>query len=227
MAPQITFFFHSIMPNPTKDALILEALGLDWVAVDKDASTAEDGMKHENYLKINPMGQVPAIIDHTNDDKVLWDSGAILLYLGEKFDSEGKFVGKTLDERAEVWQWLLFQASGLSVMQQQFMQFSFFHPVKNLDPSVYAHFKNEIYRTYDVLERHLQNHDFLALDRYTVADMGIYPWLAIGTTMAGNDVSKHPKLAAYIARIKEIPSVAKAYEKLGAVASEAEAARKK
>ena len=55
-------------------------------------------------------GRVPAIIDHTNNDKIVWESGAILLYIGERFDPTGRFSGKTLEEKSEIWEWLFFQA---------------------------------------------------------------------------------------------------------------------
>lgn len=59
-------------------------------------------------------GRVPAIIDHTNNDHIVWESGAILLYLAERFDPAGKYAGKTLDQRSEVWEWLFFQVNFLS-----------------------------------------------------------------------------------------------------------------
>lgn len=55
-------------------------------------------------------GRVPAIIDHTNNDKIVWESGAILLYLVERFDVAGKYIGVDVNHRAEVWEWLFFQA---------------------------------------------------------------------------------------------------------------------
>ena len=54
-------------------------------------------------------GRVPALVDHTNNDYIVWESGAILLYVAERFDPTRKFVGVTLEERAEVWQWLIYQ----------------------------------------------------------------------------------------------------------------------
>lgn len=60
-------------------------------------------------------GRVPAIIDHTNNDKVVWESGAILLYLAERFNKIDEYVGKDLNERAQVWEWLFFQVSSVVV----------------------------------------------------------------------------------------------------------------
>ena len=56
-------------------------------------------------------GRVPAIIDHTNNDKIVWESGAIMLYLAERFNKTDKYVGKDLNERAEVLEWLFYQVS--------------------------------------------------------------------------------------------------------------------
>ena len=54
-------------------------------------------------------GRVPALVDHTNNDYIVWESGAILLYVAERFDPTRKFIGVTLEERAEVWEWLIYQ----------------------------------------------------------------------------------------------------------------------
>ena len=63
-------------------------------------------------------GRLPALIDHTNNDYIVWESGAILLYVAERFDTTGKFSGKTLEERAEVWQWLMFQVDTTYLISQ-------------------------------------------------------------------------------------------------------------
>jgi len=65
-------------------------------------------------------GRVPALVDHTNNDFTVWESGAILLYVAERFDPSGKFVGKTLEEKAEVWQWLMFQVNPSSRINPHF-----------------------------------------------------------------------------------------------------------
>ncbi|KIJ53970.1 hypothetical protein M422DRAFT_24965 [Sphaerobolus stellatus SS14] len=213
MAPKVTLFGHGQTPNPPKIAILLEELGVEYELVNKEMNDGPNGIKGEAFLKINPNGRVPALIDHTNDDFAVWESGAILLYVAERFDPSGKFTGKTLKERAEVWEWLIFQLSGLGPMKGQFFWFLRYHPVKDIDQSVSDRYKNEVYRLYGVYEKQLEKHDWIALDRFTVADMANYPWLR-AASYGGFDLTKFPKLEAYIARLAALPSVKTVYEKL-------------
>jgi len=129
---------------------------------------------------------MPAIIDHSNNDKVVWESGAILLYIAERFDPTGRFVGKALEEKSEVWQWLFFQVrqspflrtsdltltqvSGLGPSMGQMYWFKNYHPVKDLHPSVVQRYRDETYRIFGVLEKRLaEEGEWLALKRFTIA----------------------------------------------------------
>ena len=80
-------------------------------------NSSADGRTGAAFLKINPNGRVPAIIDHANNDLTLWESGAILTYLSEKYDTAGLYCGKTIEERAMVQVWLNFQLTGLGPNQ--------------------------------------------------------------------------------------------------------------
>ncbi|KIJ36087.1 hypothetical protein M422DRAFT_261634 [Sphaerobolus stellatus SS14] len=221
MTPKVTLFGHVNLqaPNPPKIAILLEALGVEYEIVNKELGDGPNGIKGEDFLKINPNGRLPALIDHTNDDFAVWESGAILLYVAERFDPSGKFIGRTLKERAEVWEWLIFQLSGLGPMQGQYFWFMKYHPVKNLDQSVSDRYKNEVHRLYGVYEKQLEKHDWVALDRFTVADMANYPWLRTAS-YAGFDLTKFPKLEAYIARLGALPSIKKVYDKAQAPAQQ-------
>ncbi|KIJ53948.1 hypothetical protein M422DRAFT_153619 [Sphaerobolus stellatus SS14] len=169
MDPKVILYAHGISPNPPKVAILLEELGVEYTIVEKEWGNGLNGVKGEDFLKINPNGRVPALVDHTNNNFTVWESGAILLYIAERFDPSGKFIGKTLEERTEVLQWLMFQMSGIGPMQGQHHWFTFAHPVKNLDQSVYDRYRNEVYRLYGVLEKQLEDHEWIAIDRYTVA----------------------------------------------------------
>ncbi|GJJ10438.1 hypothetical protein Clacol_004664 [Clathrus columnatus] len=215
MDPQVTVFAHGKTPNPLKVMILLEELGVKYAVKKKEMGDVENGMKRPDFLKINPNGRVPAIIDHTANDFIVWESGAILLYLAEKFGQDGRWVGKSLDERAQVWEWLMFQVSGLGPMQGQLNWFKHFHPVKNLDQSVYDRYSTETYRVYGVLEKRLTNtgNQWLALDCFTIVDIAFYPWLCLAAF--GNiDMNRFPKLKEYVTRISELPSVKAAYAKL-------------
>ncbi|KIJ51484.1 hypothetical protein M422DRAFT_26888 [Sphaerobolus stellatus SS14] len=214
MAPQVTLFAHgNVSPGPPKVGILLEELGVEYAVVHKELNDGPNGVKAADFLKINPNARLPVLIDHTNNDFIVWESAAILLYVSERFDSEQKYTGKTLEERTEVWQWLSFEASGLAPMQSQNFYFKHFHPVKDLDESVYERYRNETYRVYAVLEKQLEKHEWIALDRFTIVDMAIRPWLNTAP-FGGLDLSKFPNVVAYAAKLKVLPSVVNSLAKM-------------
>ncbi|GJJ09225.1 hypothetical protein Clacol_003447 [Clathrus columnatus] len=221
--PQVTLFCSGLAPNPLKVAILLEELGVSYKLIKKEFGDGENRVKAPSFLAINPNGRVPAIIDHTNSDKIVWESAAILLYVAEQFDNSGKYDGENLDEKAVIWEWLMFQISGLGPIQGQVAHFKYYHPVKNLDQSVYDRFINETYRVFSVLEKRLEKQEWIALDRFTIAevdintgdmlDMAFYPWL-IGASYMDLSFDSFPHLKAYVDRISKIPSVETAYKQL-------------
>lgn len=211
--PQFTLYSSGTTPNPAKVGILLEELNLSYKIINRKFGDGPDGVKASDFLAINPNGRVPALIDHSNNEKIIWESAAILYYIAEKYDNSGKFLGKNIDEKAEVMQWLTFQVSGMGPMQGQVNYFRRLHPVKDLDQSVYDRFNNETYRVWNVFEKRLEGKEWLALDRFTVADIAVFTWLKVAPN-GGLDLSKFPKLQAYYDRILEMPSVKAAYEKL-------------
>lgn len=119
MAPQFTLYSHrGPGPNPLKTALVLEKLGLTYDVVPLDfGDDPEKGVKGEKFLKVNPNGRVPALVDHNNSDFCIWESGATMVYLAEKYDKTGSIYGKDVEEKAIVMQWLAHQLSGLGPVQ--------------------------------------------------------------------------------------------------------------
>ncbi|GJJ05967.1 hypothetical protein Clacol_000154 [Clathrus columnatus] len=204
---KITLFSHGKTPNPHKVLILLEELSVDYEIVQKELNDGPNGIKHENFTKYNPNGRLPAIIDHTNDDFVVWESAAILSYLAERFEFTGKYLGKTLKERTEVSEWLAFQISGNGPIQGQIFWFKFFHPVKNLDQSVYDRYINETLRVYGVLEKRLSEpgREYIALDRLTIADIAFYTWVSIAAP-PDIPIDNFPKLQAYVSKLAELPS---------------------
>ncbi|KAL7265892.1 hypothetical protein RUND412_011578, partial [Rhizina undulata] len=103
-----TLFSHPGGFNPWKVAIILELLGLEYHF---EFLTFGGDMKQEPYVTINPNGRVPALIDHNNNDYAIFESGAIILCLVEKYDTEHKISFETLEEKGQAWQWLMLQIS--------------------------------------------------------------------------------------------------------------------
>ncbi len=154
------------------------------------------------YLKLNPNGRIPTIVDRGNDDFVVFESGAILLYLAEKYS---KFLAADTKTRSQTIQWLMFQMGGVGPMMGQAM---FFQRIArpNGDDVPYA-IKRYIYesrRLLGVLDTHLEGREWLAGDDYSIADMATYPW-ARSYFWANVSVDGLDNLGAWFDRINARP----------------------
>lgn len=105
---QFTFYSHHFGPNPWKVAIILKELGLSYHTV----FVSLEEVKVAPYTDICPNGRLPTLIDHSNNDLVIWESGAIIMYIVGKYDPLGTISFKDFDENAKAVQWLMFQMSG-------------------------------------------------------------------------------------------------------------------
>ncbi len=190
-------------PNGHKISVMLEEIGLPYEVRVLDLSKGEQ--KEDWYLKINPNGRIPAIVDHDNDDFAVFESGAILLYLAEK---TGKLLPREEKARSRVIQWLMFQMAGVGPMQGQAHVFTRYFPEKI--PAVIARYQNETKRLYTVLDRQLAGRDYL-VDEYSIADIANWCWVRIHE-WAGVDIADLPNLKAWLARIGARPAVQRGIE---------------
>jgi GST-like protein len=122
-------------------------------------------------LKISPNNKIPAIIDRDNGMSLM-ESGAILIYLAEKY---GKFLPKDSIARAEVNEWLMWQMGGFGPILGQAHHFLHFNPGKS--DYAEARFRSEVARLYGVLDRRLEGRDYIC-DDYSIADMACWPWVS-------------------------------------------------
>lgn len=206
-------------PNPPKVALLCEELNIKYKVIALEFG--DKGVKSPEYVALNPNGRVPAIRDPNNNNRIVWESGAILFYLAEHYDKTGAFFGRNIDEKTDVMQWLTFQLSGLGPSQGQVNWFiHYFEKAsgEKAPDSVTKRYTDETYRIYGVLEKQLERqkakgYEYIVTDRYTIADMANYPWLKIAG-MAKVDFSNYPLLGAYVDRIANRPTTKAAYEKL-------------
>jgi GSH-dependent disulfide-bond oxidoreductase len=203
----IRLYFHPT-PNPAKIALFLEEAELHYEVVPVDTSK---GDQHAPAFRaINPNGKVPAIIDTDGPGGKatrVFDSTAILLYLAEK---TGKFVSKPKD-RPELLSWLLFIASGLGPFSGQSVHFQFAAPEGN-DYSV-NRYRREAERHYQVLNRHLEDRDFIVGDSYTIADMSAWGWLDRASRVRKGEtdpLAPFPNLKRLFETVASRPAVARA-----------------
>lgn len=161
----------------------LEELGVPYEFVKLDMMAEEH--RQPAFLAINPMGKVPAIVD---GDLQLWESGAILLYLAEKYDSPSL----PLEQRAEFAQWVLFANATLGT--------GIFLETRR---------EKEMPRLFAPLNQRLTNQAFMMGDGFTVVDAAVGSILAYMPIMLNIDFAEYPALQAYVKRMTERPAFQK------------------
>jgi GST-like protein len=197
----IKFYFNG-SPNPTKIALMLEETGLDYEPIPIDTRTGDQF--DPAFLKVNPNGKVPAIVD---GDVTVFDSNAILLYLAEK---TGKFLPPAGDaNRAELLSWLMFVATGIGPFCGQAVHFRHFAP----EPVPYAHkrYQFEARRHFTILNERLANRKHLVCDTYTIVDMSFWSWSRMAPFIMGDDAwDSFPNVKRFHDAIAERPAAQRA-----------------
>jgi GST-like protein len=156
-------------PNGWKASVTLEELGLPYEVHPIDLSTGEQ--KQEWYLELNPNGRIPTIVDRDEDDLVVFESGAIMIYLAEK---TGCLLPPDRRRRSLVIQWLMFQMGNVGPMMGQANVFFRYFPEK-IQPAI-DRYQNESRRLFEVLDRRLGRSEWLA-DDFSIADIGNWCWV--------------------------------------------------
>jgi len=164
--------YTSTTPNGRKVSIMLEEIELPYTL--KHIHLTRMEQKEERYLKINPNGRIPTIVDHDNDGFSVFESGAILIYLAEK---TGKFLPTDAKGRSTVIQWLMFQMAGIGPIQGQAHVFYRYAPEK-IEYAI-GRYQRETRRLYEVLDNRLKDTQYLAGDFYSIADMATYPWITL------------------------------------------------
>ena len=160
--------FTADTPNGKKISIMLEEIGYDYKVTKVDLND-KDQFKPE-FIKISPFSKIPVIMDHDNNESI-FESGAILMYLGEK---SGMFYDHS--NRLKINQWLMAQMGTIGPMIGQHHQFHHYNPGK-------SEFGEERYfkitkRIYQELDNRLKDTKFLAGEKYTIADIATWPWIA-------------------------------------------------
>ena len=187
-------------PNGWKASIALEEMRLPYTV--KPINLMGGDQRKPGYLKINPNGRIPAIVDKDNDNFAVFESGAILIYLAEK---TGKLLPKNVKGRSQVIQWIMFQMGGIGPMQGQANVFFRYWDKKI--PEVIERYHKETKRLYRVLETRLQGREYLC-DKYTIADIANFTWVHIHS-WAGVAVDDLPNVQAWLARMRKRPAVQK------------------
>lgn len=169
---QFTLFTHLKGPNGWKVAYVLAELGLDYEPIYLDFGKQEQ--KSPEHVRYNPNGRIPTLIDHGNNDFVVWESNAIMVYLADKYDTDHKISVSDAGEKAQQLQWLFFQASGQGPYYGQAAWFMLRHPEKL--PSAIKRYQDEAIRVLGVLESVLSKQDWLVGSKCTIADISFITW---------------------------------------------------
>ncbi|NOG30775.1 glutathione-dependent disulfide-bond oxidoreductase [Halomonas sp. TBZ9] len=162
-------------PNGVKVTILLEELLEKGISAEYDAHLiriTEGEQFSSGFVEVNPNSKIPALMDHsTQPPQRVFESGAILIYLAEKFNA---FLPEDPAKRTECLSWLFWQMGSAPMLGGGFGHFYAYAP----EPLEYPidRFTMEVKRQLDVLDRHLANNCYMAGDKYTIADMAIYPW---------------------------------------------------
>ena len=156
-------------PNGKKISIMLEEVGLKY-KITKINIYNDEQFKPE-FRRISPFSKIPVIIDHNNNKEAIFESGAILIYLGEKTN---KFYDQ--QDRLKINQWLMAQMGYIGPMLGQHHQFHHYNPGKSeFGENRYFKITKTIYGD---LDERLEQSKFLAGDNYSIADIATWPWLA-------------------------------------------------
>lgn len=183
-------------PNGRKISVALEEMGLPYTVIPVNITKGEQ--MAPRFLELSPNNKIPAIVDPEGPDGKpvsIFESGAILLYLGEK---TGKFLPKSLSARIPVYEWLMWQMGGFGPMPGQVHHFI---ALENEQDRAYGlkRYMAETRRLYGVLDRRLEGHDFVAGD-LSIADFAILGW-----------AWRHPR---HKVELTDFPNVKRWYEAL-------------
>ena len=185
-------------PNGWKISITLEELQLPYKV--HALALSKNEQKEPWYLKINPNGRIPAIVDHDFDDFTVFESGAIMIYLAEK---AGGLLPQDVKGRSRVIQWLMFQMGGVGPMMGQANVFYRYAPEKI--PYAIERYQREVRRLLEVLNTRLADREYLA-DDYSIADIANWTWVS-GHGWAGVSIDGLDHLQRWMKKIAERPAV--------------------
>jgi len=190
--------YTSSTPNGHKASIMLEEAKLEYEFT--YIRLGEKQQKQDWFLELNPNGRIPVVVDKDKDDFVVFESGAILIYLAEK---SGMFLPSDSRKRSQVIQWLMFQMGGIGPMQGQAHVFVRYAPEEI--PYAINRYQDETRRLYEVYDQRLADHEYLCGD-VSIADFATFPWVR-SHAWAKVDVSDLEHLQRWLALMESRPGV--------------------
>ncbi|KAI1623234.1 glutathione S-transferase C-terminal-like protein [Exophiala viscosa] len=200
---QFTLHTHVTCPAAFKVAHVLSLLGLEYermlpftLSVIRNIKLREEKLKW--FTALNPNGRSPALIDHTQNDHVVWESTAILLYLVTLYDPEHKLYPKDVFEQSKVNQWMMLQASGQGPTMGQAFWFGYWH--HEVLPSAYKRFVDENKRILAVLEKWL-------MERKWLVDVSYLSWYEEAYWVDADLEEEFPAVHKWLESMKALPEI--------------------
>jgi len=192
--------YTAATPNGHKVSIALEELGLPYTV--RVVSLSKLEQREPWFLALNPNGRIPVIVDRDADDFVVFESGAILVYLAEK---TGRLMPADPKGRSLVMQWLMFQMGGIGPMMGQANVFHRYFPEK-IQPAI-DRYQGEVRRLFTVLDQRLAGNEHLAGD-YSIADIANWAWVRTHR-WSGVPIEGLPHLERWIAQLAARPACQK------------------
>lgn len=197
-------------PNGVAVSTYLDELKTKYPGFDYDYTTiniSTNVQKEPWFIKLNPNGRIPTLVDHSRGDFAVFETSAILLYLAQHYDKDYAYwFNPTADPNnySEMLQWLFFAHGGLGPMQGQNHHFNVY--AKEKLPYAQQRYLDETKRLYGVLEIRLKNRDYLAGDgkgKYSLADIKAFPWVKIHAHAQIPTLDEFPGVKAWVERCVE------------------------
>ncbi len=161
--------FAADTPNGKKISIMLEEINFEYKVT--KVNLLEKEQFNPEFRKISPFSKIPVVVDHSNNKEAIFESGAILIYLGEK---SNKFYEN--EDRLKINQWLMAQMGYVGPIIGQHHQFHHYNPGKSkFGEDRYFKITKSIYKD---LDERLGQSKFLAGEKYSIADIATWPWIA-------------------------------------------------
>ena len=191
-------------PNGRKVSIMLEEIGMAYNVF--PINIAKDEQFQPHFLEVSPNNRIPAIVDKENNNYSLFESGAILMYLAEK---SGKLINKSnSDEYYRTIEWLMWQMGGVGPMFGQVHHFVKYNKGK----SEYSEqrYSKEAKRLYGVMDKILEQNQYIAGKSYSIADISIWPWTA-RFDWQEIDLSEYKNVTRWYKEMADRPAVQKGW----------------
>jgi len=191
----ITLYDYPPSGNAYRARLFLSLLGLEYE--NSPINLAQGQHKEEGYMKLNPLGQVPTLVD---DGEVIRDSCAILIYLSDKYGSSEKWSGKTAEEKAHIQEWLSIATREMILGPAYARAVKLFGRDYDLEEAqALAH------RLFtDVMDPHLHQNQWLAATRPTIADIACYVYVAVSDE-GEISLDDYPNIRRWLKNVEALP----------------------